>query len=829
MSKRAWLGAAIVALAPACGSHGAGGGGFPAQPVQIVVDDEGVPHIYAHSDADAFYAAGYQVTTDRPYQVEMLHRMALGRLSEVVGPDGLSRDELARTIPIAQWGHADADLTRRTDPERARWLEAWVAGINARVDEVRSGKVPVPFGFREHDFLPERWDDDDAYIVLKGANLALDKTIDFEIAVTILTLVYPDAMNSIQLLRPAHAVFALPPEDAPPDTPASGPPEGSGMLRPGVLPDQARQLFDALSVWGTLPRGGGSNNWAVDGRFTQSGRPLIAGDPHLPFDSFGAPYPIHIDSRDAGGSFDVAGFAFPGTPGVALGQTNRIVWTETSAFADVTDVWQVQYEGGGVRIGDSVVPYSVRDENIVVRGMGAPAGVGETTLLEVHDVPGYGVILPSKLLPFPVGGPFLVDWTGLRARPVHWFLDLGRVQSLGDFESTVSSMKEMTYNFVGADATGIAYRVGVDVPARNVAPGREPWRAMDATDPMSLWTGAMLPPEELPHGRAETRGWIATANNDPFGFTGDGTVDDDPWYYGGLFDPGYRAHRLSEELTRLTAQGGLGISDMQGLQLDVHSTLADDLLPLLSTAHDHIATDPGLASFQSQPELEALVALLLGWDGRMERSSTGALAFQAFLHELASEVLEKPIQSAYQFAIRLETLVVLKIVQMAARGDFPQAMKYFVGGLDATLLRAAERTAAFLDARWGAVANAPSYGSLKTTNFDGAFGYGMPVFHVPTDGGEDTVEVAQQISFDESASEWTTDLVSIERSVADFADDGTPRLWVSYPVGNVADPMSPETQSANDDYVNGRYRRLWFTRDEVDAHTAARITLPAAP
>lgn len=833
MSRPALLLAASVVLVSACSEQGTVAEAFPAARVEIVVDDSGVPHVYAQSDADAFYGAGYQMTVDRPYQVDTLRRQAFGRLSEVIGQDGLSRDELARTMGLAKWGQADAALTRQNDPERARWLRAWVAGINARVDQIRSGAVPVPFGFREHDFLPERWNEDDAYVVLKGAGLAMDQTIDFEVAITILDLVYPDVMGSVRLLQPAHPVFAVPPEDAPAGTPAAGTQEGARRRappgrRPQLTPAQARATFDALAHFLAFERGGGSNNWAVDGRFTESGRPLIAGDPHLPFGSLGAPYPMQMNSREGGGTFDVAGFAFPGTPGIALGQTDGIVWTETSAFADVTDAWTVSYEGSGVRVGTQVVPYSVRLEDILVRDPGAPAGVGQKTTLEIHDVPDYGVILPEKLLPLPVGGPFLVKWTGMSARPVHWFLDLNRARSIDDFTRAVGSMEEMTFNFVAADARSIAYRTGVAVPARDVAPGREPWQAMDGSDPKSLWAGQMLPSPRLPEGRARMRGWIATSNNDPFGFTADGVVDDDPWYYGSLFDPGYRASRATSELERLTARGRLTPADMETLQTDVHSTLADDLLPLLSTAHDHVATDASLASFRSQPELDALVTMLHAWDRRMARDSTGALAFQGFLHELAAEVLQKPLGMAYDFAIKLETVFVFKIVQMVARGDFPDAMKYFVGGLDATLLRAAQRTATWIDGRWGAVAHMPTYGTLKQTSFDGAFGYDMPVFHAPTDGGEDTIQISEQISFDESATAWTTDLVPVERSVGDFAADGTPELSVSYPVGNAADPTSADTRSANDDYVNGRYRKLLFSRADVDGHARSHVVLPAA-
>jgi penicillin amidase len=623
-------------------------------------------------------------------------------------------------------------------------------------------------------------------------------------------------------------VFALPAEDRP-----QGP-----LLRPAsAVPTpparrlseaEARRAFEALARALAFFQGGGSNSWAIDGRFTANARPLIAGDPHLSFSTFGAPYPLHINSRDAGGSYDVAGFAYPGTPGIALGHTREVAWTATSAFADVTDVWEVERVTGGVKVGDEVARIEHRTEQVIVRDAGAPAGVGQTVTLDFEDVPGYGLILPQELLPLPIGGPYLVNWTGFQPRPQRWFMELNRVASLDDFDAAVGRMREMMFNFVAADAAGIAYRVGVEVPAREVAPGREPWRAMDGTDPRSFWTGARLSADQLPHSRADARGWIATANNDPFGFTADGVLDTDPWYYGAFFDPGYRASRIEDELARLTARGGVTVDDMQALQLDVKSTLADDLVPLLADARGRVATDPTLAEFAGQPELDALVQLLTDWDRRMVRDSRGALAWNAFLHHFASEVLEPTIPGAYEFATKLEMIVVLKIAQMVVRGDFPAADRFLVGGRDAVLLRAARRTASWLGERFGSVAQAGTYGAMKVTKFDGAFGFDVPVFAVATDGGEDTIQVTQQISFDETSPRWTSSYTSVERSVAAFGDDGLVELWASYPVGNAADPASAETSSANADYVSGRYRKLYFRRDEVDAHAASHTVLSPA-
>lgn len=808
---------AALCLSLGCGEESAGAGA-----IEILVDDMGVAHVFAATDEDAWYGAGYRMAEDRLYQMEMLRRFALGRLSEVIGEAGLERDRQARMVNVARWGRADCDATREEDPERAAIVDAWIAGVNRRIEEVRAAdERPFGYGPDEHDFSPEPWEACDPYVVLKGAGVALDRTVEFDIAVTLLSTVYPDAMAAVDLLLPAHEAFVLPPKDRP----AGG---GSARRAPECEPAEAI----ALHAWRApaWPRRHGSNSFAIDGRHTETGTPLIAGDPHLSFDFFGAPYPLHVSSADAGGTYDVAGFAYPGTPGIALGHNRRVAWTATSAFADVTDAWAVERNGDGVVLGGDTVPVTPREEIVVVRDEGAPAGEGREETLLYEDVEGYGVIIPDDLLPLPIGGPYLFGWTGFTGRPARWFMELNRIADLSEFEEAVDRMREMTYNLLAADATGIAYRVGVDVPVRDVTETRAPWKVLDGGDAGSLWTGEMLPRAKLPRSRAGERGWIATANNDPFGFTANGRVDDDPWYYGGLFDPGYRAHRLESEVARLVADGGVTIAHVQALQTDLASTLADDLLPLLADARANADSDDALAEFRGDADLDAVVALLAkDWDRRMARDSAGALAFQAFLHSVGRRSIGDDIALGYDFAIELQTLVVLKVAAMLVAGEYAMGEPFLQGGRDFVLLSAAREVAEWLAAEFGGVdASDPDfrYDDRKRTSFDHAYGYGVPLVSLfaPTDGGEDTVNVSQNISYS-ATDPWVTRWVPVERTTATFSDDGTPEAWVNFPLGAAADPDSEATAAANADWVEGRYRRLLFSRDEIEAAAVQRLEL----
>ncbi len=822
---------------PSSGPDNTDGGAFP---LEILVDNMGIPHIYADTDEDAFFGAGYVIAMDRLYQAEMLRRFSLGRLSEVLGEDGFLRDIQARTFDLPRWGRLDYERTRVDDPERAALISAWVAGINQRISEYRLGREPLPFGFRadHHDFLPEFWSEEDPYIILKGAGFANDKSVEFEIALTLLYAIYAQRMQHVQVFMPAHPFFGVPPEDRPASmnrthatTNAALDPHPDSKLSE----EQAREMIAGLKRWiASVPGRTGSNSWALHGRYTQNGRPLIAGDPHLPFDFFGAPYPMHINSKAKGGTYNVAGFAYPGTPGIALGFNDRVIWTATTNMGDVNDIWKVRRFFGSVQVGGSWIPVEKREAQILVREPGDPVGQGRVEAMVYEDVPGYGVILPREIIGIPgaglILGTQLMNWAGFQDRPARWFMELNRASDLDEFEQAVDRMREMNYNLIAADVTGIAYRVGLDVPLRtgDLSGTRAPWKSMDGNDATTFWGGQWLERAQIPRSRAVERGWLATANTDPWGFTGDGRIDNDPWYYGSFFQGGYRGQRIQDEIERLIGAGDVSLEDMQAMQMDVHSTMADDILPLLAQAHGNIPGDPTLAEFQDDLDLDRVVSLLTAeWDRRMARDSAGAAAWQVFMHFFTEGTVKDDIALAYDVAMDLMSVFVIKVTAMALQGQFPTGHEIMQEGRDWILLNAARRAAAWIRDRYGAVDPSTGYtfADLKRTSFDDAYGTGMPLFRKPTEGGEDTLCVSTNMSFQEDEDTWVSTYVSVERSVGRFLEDGIPEVYVNFPVGNHADPDSADTLAANDDYIEGRYRKFLFGRNEIEENLRTRIRL----
>lgn len=804
---------------------------FPGltEPAEIAIDARGIPHIYGATDLDVMFAAGYQMATDRLFQMDLVRRRALGRQAEVLGAEFVGQDEVSRLFDFHRWGVANSDRLREDDPDRHRMIVAWIAGVNRRIEEVRDGAAPLPYGFGddELDYLPEPWTLGEHAAIAKMLFFGNSNSLEREILATILQRNFADTWDILEIARPAFPTATVPEEERPPAA-------EDRRLREPTAPrariaatstELAEGLATLHAAMGHLRRTG-SNNWAVDGRHTDSGRPLIAGDPHQGLQSPSLMYAQHLSSAHASGTLDVVGWSFAGAAGIHLGHSRNLQWTATTNFADVMDIWEVPIDGAVVELGGQPLDVVERVEEIVVAGAAPQSYV-------VREVPGHGVLLPDDLIPIPVAGAgkaLLLGWTGFAATSEErCFLAMATAADLDEYDEAVGLMQVGGFNFVAADADGITYRVAIDVPDRGPPAARPmPFTVVDGTDPGAAWTD-MLPLERLPHSRGGTRGFIATANNDPWGFTFDGDVENDPWYYGYFYASGDRAHRLEGELSRLIDAGALGREQMQALQTDTHSSMADLLLPALAEAWSAAAEDPALAEFAADGDLSALVELLTTtWDRRMERDSSGALAFHAWMMFLTDEAVGDELSLLLPTILEEETPFAIKFPVLAVTGGYPRADELLQGGRDAVVLQALSRTAELLRERYGSVdPSGYRWGDVHGTRFDNPFGGLLDGGWVATDGGEDTVNVSSSLFFDGTrvAERFDSTQGAIFRVVTGFREDGTPEAWANFPRGNSADPTSDHFDDTLDAWVEDRYELVPFTRDEVEAATITTRTL----
>ena len=813
--------------------------------VEILVDTMGIPHIYAATDEDGAYASGYTMATDRLFQMDLVLRRARGTRAEVMGERFVDDDRLARMIDFPRWGRVDTENMRESSPGDYRMLVAWVAGVNRHIEEVRSGEAPLPYGFgpNELDYLPEPWDIDAPLTVAVLLGFGNDETLQNELLASVLKNQFPELLEAIQILRPMYPVFSVPEENRPralsaelTPTPRARDPLELRMSRAEaeVALRRFRELMEDFDT-------AGSNNWAVHGSRTASGRPIVAGDPHQPLESPSLFYAHHLSTRDGGGSFDVLGWSFVGAPGVHIGHNRELVWTATSNFADVVDIWEVQPDPGGVRVGGEVMPVVAREEIIRVRDFaedGTPLDTYTETMFRARDVgDGYGVllddsILPSSLVTVRPTSQLLLRWTGFEGTNMgsSW-LAMNRAKTVEELEQAALGLRSGSFNFVTADHDDILYRVGLDVPDRGVPSSRPmPWTVVDGDDPATLWDGTILPPEMMPHAKNPAEGFISTANNDPWGFTGDGVVENDPWYYGSFFAAGYRARRIRDELTRLTTSGGITVEQMQELQLDTHSSLADELLPLLEAAWARVPTDESLADYRDRPELEVLMTSLVDWNRRMDRREPAALTFYLVVMHATARALGDDLDFLFDTVLSANAPYVIKIAVLAMQGAYTDSAAIVEEGPDAVLLAALSDAAALLTARYGSVdPSGYTWGDAHGTYFDNPFGARLNYGFVATDGGEDTVNVssARFIRGGGVAERFESGSGAIYRMVATFEDDGVPQAHANFPIGNSGDPDSPHWADQVEAWTEGVYRPLPFRRADVEAAMERRIVLSA--
>lgn len=816
-------------------------------PIEVIRDDLGIPHVFARNDADALFGAGYMQATDRLFQMEVLRRTANGTMAEVFGADKLSQDRLLRLINLAGLARMTADRVQREAPNTHRMVEAWVGGVNRRVREITNGTIAVPPGFRaaEFNFMPTRWSVDDAYAVARLLLFRNAGQLEYDILASIVNRWVDTAMN-IPFSKPVRDTFVLPPEERPApigmriDRPASQPSDQPTQPTPRI-PNTAeirRRMTEFTRAMAAV-RSGGSNNWAVAGRFTDNGRPYVAGDPHQSLNAPSVFWPHHMNSADQGGNIDVIGFGFAGTPGVQLGHNRHVGWTATTTYPDMMDLFDVPLNTGTSSISLAGMRYPVQRcvEQINVRGAMAENYIAE-------DVPGQGVLLPTSIAPLPIttgSNRILFRWTGFKATidpDVFFAFDVS--QNVQDFERAVDRMENGAFNWVFADRDNIAYRVHVDLPDRgNPATfSQTPNRIIPGNNTQLVWPmDRFAALSAFPHSRGGTRGFLVSANNDPFGFTANGRVDDDAWYYGSWFDPGTRATRIEQELTRLTTAAGMGGARvtreaMHTLQMDTHSIFADEMLPHLETAMSHLGNDPMLAEFRNDPDLPMLASMLRAWDRRMDRDSSEAVVYEGWQNFLARRVLADDLGLVFDPIYGADVTYALKIMVFVMNGSFPMAEALLQDGHDRTVLMALRDTKQWLVSRFGGASpNNYHWRDFHRTRFGtlvdppGIFAGGTAQTHGSV--GTVNVSAAQFLQSGQQAARMFHESGggACYRMVIGFAADGTPEATLNFNLGVSGDPSSPHWRDQVDNWTNGVSQPLRFSRADVMAHGTETSTI----
>jgi penicillin G amidase len=544
--------------------------------VDITYDADWVPRIHAGSELDAAAALGLLHARDRMFQMELMRRAASGRLSEIAGPATLTIDRMMRTLGLRQ--RAIADLAALPADTRAV-LDAYARGVNAWID--RKGRFIAP------EFLipgaPEKWVAADSLLWAKTMGLWLSMNWRQELSRQALAGKIPAAM--LDQLWPRQPGATAPDAMKAPLTRFAS--AASRLL--AVLPH--------FPVPYTMPSSA-SNEWAVDGRHSATGAPLLAGDPHL---AFGFPAIWYLARIDMPGKV-LAGATAPGIPFLVIGHNGKIAWTFTTTGADVQDIFIETAAGPGeYQTPDGPKPYAVREERINVRGQA-------DVVLTVRETR-HGPVVSD--LDHPDGPVMAVAMGNLQPgdTAAAGLLALNRAGTVQEAGAAASVISSPVQNLLVADAKTIGLFVTGRVPIRKEGDGSAPVPGDGSHD----WVG-WAAGEQLPHSVSPESGRLVNANEPVW-------PPDFPVFMGRDTFGDWRAKRIRDMLARSDRHTP---ADFAAMQVDVVDAFARQVLPALQAV-------------QGAPE--KAFGLLRGWDGSAVMDSPAPLIFNAWMEAFYTAVL----------------------------------------------------------------------------------------------------------------------------------------------------------------------------------------------
>lgn len=551
--------------------------------VTVRFDQWAVPHVNAANDLDLFRAMGWLHANDRLTQMELGRRAIQGRLSELVGEPGVQSDVYFLTLRFPEladrlWQSASADSKRV--------LEAYAEGVNGWILERKRRVTP---GLKMLGAIPDPWTPQDSlgFALLMAQDLSFWDQRPEEERFQWLRAFGADGLrdllNDPNLHIPASTLALAEDQASAKDRPPEPIEEGD-------------------------PASPGSNNWAIGGSRTATGKALLANDPHLGLFLPSIWYQIQL----RGPGYEAAGMSLPGAPGVVIGRGPEVAWAFTNTMLDDHDVFFEQVnDQGQVRRDDQWV--DVSEETLTLRLRGdeehtfTRRGTDIGPLLDADPERG----LPARSL----------AWTAqLPADPIQTLLRVPMAATPEDLEAAIEGYACPAQNLVAAFADGeLMFTVLGRVPDRKLGDGRLPAPAWDSA---YGWNGAR-PRSTNPTVVQPVDDMIVTANHDirPAGYGLPLTAE--------FFSP-FRADRIRQ---RLETKNDWQREDFARMQMDAVSLFALDL----------IAVAKAEAPFEG--DAQSAFDLLSSWNGEMSLKGAPAL-FALFERELSKRIFQDEAEAA---------------------------------------------------------------------------------------------------------------------------------------------------------------------------------------
>ena len=592
--------------------------------VEVVYDEQYVPHIFASDLESLYFLQGYITARHRLWQMEIQTHLAAGRISEIIGRDGLEIDRFQRRRGMVFSAENSFDVTMK-NPMLKMMLESYTKGVNAYINHLNYKTYPIEYKLL--DYAPEQWTPFKCILLAKHMAATLnsgDDDIEYTNALQKFGREYFDIMyneSTFQdmqdpvidssngwIFKPKEAIKPL------------NNPTFSGNIIP-ILPYKKPSPFN------------GSNNWAISGTKTANGNTILCGDPHLELNLPSTWMAMQLCSPQ----MNVYGVTLPGTPSVIIGFNDSIAWSFTNARRDVSDWYAVQFKGKNYNqylLDGKWKSTQKRIEKILIR----------------NDQLFYDTVY------YTVWGPVVYDENfrskkGIANLALRWiahdgfeegyiFPMLNSAKNYNDFLQAIQHYSSPAQNIVFADASGnIALWVQGKFPLKWEKQGKF---VMDGRFSSNNWQG-YIPQEHNIHSYNPEREFVSSANQYP--------VDTTYPYY--IFDTKYESYRNRRINDLLRRSDKLSIEDVIRIQNDNYNLKAAECLPYFLSILDKDKVNE---------DEKRIVQILQKWDFYNHPESRAATYFESWFDKLMlllwDELQEEGVSMIYPSAFR--TIFLLK-------------------------------------------------------------------------------------------------------------------------------------------------------------------------
>ncbi|HLO59585.1 MAG TPA: penicillin acylase family protein [Bacteroidales bacterium] len=748
-------------------------------PVEVYRDSFAIPHIYATDEHDLYMVTGYLLAEDRLWQMDLLRHVTEGRLSEIFGAGYVQADLLLRAL---RFRDKSDKILAKADSSNLIALNAFAEGINVFLEK---NKNHLPPEFTILRYKPEKWQPYQtlnmigymAWDLKAGWSEILLTSIQKTVDSVRYRQILPDLLRNQPTVYPQDKSGTF--SSLLPDM----------MLYTAGLQDLGADVLDA------------SNNWAVSGFKSSTGKPLLANDMHLGLSVPGIWYQIH---QVIPGKMNVTGLLLPGAPVVICGHNDSIAWGMTNTYVDNLDFYR-----------ETVNPGDTGEYKYMGKWL---KFLNKKEVIKISD--GTQV---EKTIRFSHRGPVVssIKNFGTDVITMHWVGDemsdefktvlmLDRANNWAEFKDALKTFNSLSQNVAYADVKGnIGLFCAAGIPIRD----REiPFGILPGDTDKYDWKG-YVPFEELPYMFNPLSGFVASANNR--------TVPRDyPYHIGSWYSLPDRFSRITE---MLTAKEILSVEDFKNIQLDQKSKLAEKYMPAFVDA---------LSGFKPKDEVEKkALEMLKTWNYTMAANSSAPTVFETMYLQLLHGVFSDELGN--------DLFLSLNGVTSISRNAFDQMMETRVSAWFDDI-STPDKTETFTD--MVTLAFTKSVGDLRVKMGEdtGLWQWGKihhlllqhplgvkdildKAFHLnrgpfPVGGSFHTVS---PYSYDPN-NPYDSKTGSSHRHIFDLSD--WDKSLTVIPTGNSGIPSSKHYCDQTDLYVNGRYHADHFTRDNVIKNAQYHMT-----